>query len=90
MEATVALVTASVSLTPSSPLLYVPPLTDEVKKPKAPPLLLEKWSLLISSTQAEPWPVGGVPQALGGRLLLSFAYVNEFGSPERAKRMRRG
>jgi hypothetical protein len=89
MEATVALVTASVSFTLSSPLLYRPPLTDQVKSQKAPPLLLEKWSLLISSTQAEPWPIGGVPQALGGRLLLSASHVNDFGSPEQAKRMGR-
>jgi hypothetical protein len=54
-----------------------------VKKAKAPPLLLEKWSLLLSSTQAEPWLIGGVPQALVGRLLLSPSHVNEFGVSDR-------
>ena len=33
---------------------YYTRVTDGVKKRKAPPLLLEKWSLLLSSTQAEP------------------------------------
>jgi hypothetical protein len=73
-------VTLAVSLTLPSPLLYVPPLTDQVKNSEAPPLHLEKWGLLVSSTQAEPGPIGGVPQALVGKLLLSPLYVNEFGS----------
>jgi len=53
--------------------------TDGVKKRKAPPLRVEKWSLPVESNLSEPGCGEGCPNALLSRLLFYPGFVNEFG-----------
>jgi len=69
---------------------YYTRVTDGVKKRKAPPLLLEKWSLPVESNLSEPGCGEGCPNALVGRLLLSACFVNEFGRLANIRMEKRG
>ena len=69
---------------------YYTRVTDGVKKRKAPPLLLEKWSLLLSSTKQSRGQSEGWPFALWVRLLVSACFVNHFAGLTKTRMEKRG